>query len=789
MSPKSIRRKIVTAITWILAISGLVNILVVSINIYRQMDEQKIHDLKELSSEKSNKATVFLNNSQELVKHMASFPEIVQWIENPNAENTNEALNFLNKFNINKKYLAIYLLDKKGMAVISTDPTFTGNNYSFRPYFKKSISGEANMDIAVGVTSNVQGYYFAHPIFKSNTEIIGSLVIKLAPDNLYKMFENETRDEDSHVMLTDKFGIILYSDLKERVLSSLGTLSPEIINRIRKDRSFSNIDIKPLSYEKAQEILIWPKKEVIVYQFYDRADNEREIVAVSPIEGYPLFLVNEDSSWQLSIGAIKLSAISGLLILLTTLLVLFFLSTLIAKRLKPLEDLKEMARKIGDGDLEAENKIKSGDELEELGAFFAKMARKLGDYYGNLEHKIAERTQELNIKNSYLNKTKIATINILEDVESERNKTSELAKNLEKFKLALDNASDHIVITDSEGIALYANKGLEKITGYSIEESIGKKAGTLWSYPMSKEYYQKMWKTIKNDKKDFDGEIKNRRKNGEIYDAKITISPVLNDKKEVEFFIGIERDITHEKMVDAAKTEFVSLASHQLRTPLSSINWYAEMLLAGDGGELNPEQKNFVDEIYNGNQRMVELVNSLLNVSRLELGTFAVDPEPTDIIKTAQSVLNELKPTTISKKIKVNFETDQDMPIIQADPKLLRIIFQNLLSNAVKYTPEKGVVTLKISRNNKNLIAEVTDTGYGIPTADQPRIFEKLFRAENVREKDTEGTGLGLYIVKSIISHAGGKISFKSVENQGTTFYVEIPLSGMKKKIGDKKIE
>ncbi|MFZ2310129.1 MAG: ATP-binding protein, partial [Patescibacteria group bacterium] len=448
-----------------------------------------------------------------------------------------------------------------------------------------------------------------------------------------------------------------------------------------------------------------------------------------------------------------------------------------------------MAKDIGDGNFAVENRIKSSDELEELGLFFSKMARKLNEYYNNLEQKIAERTKELNIKNDYLNKTKIATINILEDVEAERNKTVELAKNLEKFKLALDNASDLIVITDAEGTVLYGNNGVFKLTGYTLTEALGKKAGYLWGKIMPAAYYQKMWKTIKEDKKTFDGDIKNKRKNGEIYDAKITISPVLNNKKEVEFFIGIQRDVTHEKMVDAAKTEFVSLASHQLRTPLSSINWYAEMLLAGDGGPLNDEQKNFVEEIYTGNQRMVDLVNSLLNVSRLELGTFAVDPEPTDIIATAQSVLNELKPGVISKELIVDFKHDQEIPIIQADPKLIRIIFQNLLSNAIKYTPTKGTVSLKVDKDTKNLLIEVADTGYGIPQKDQARIFEKLFRAENVREKDTEGTGLGLYIVKSIINHAGGKITFKSEENKGTTFSLEIPLSGMKKKKGDKKIE
>ncbi|MFZ2310851.1 MAG: cache domain-containing protein, partial [Patescibacteria group bacterium] len=330
----SIRNKVITAITWILAISGTITILVVMFTTYQQMDEQKIHDIKELSLEKSNKITIFLNNHSQLVKHISSFPQLIKWTENPNEQNTTEALTFLNNFNVNNQYLALYILDKKGTAIISTDSTFTGNNYSFRPYFKKAISGEASMSIAIGATSNAQGYYFAQPIFKDTTEIIGVMAIKLSPDAMYKIFENEVRDATAHVMLTDQFGVILYSDIKERMLSSLGPLSEEVINRLKKDRTYSNINITPLQYLEAQEVLIWPKKEVTVYKFHDNVDNENEIIAVSPVEGYSLFLINEDSSWQLSLGAFKLAAVSSLLILLSTLLVLFFLSTLIAKYLK-----------------------------------------------------------------------------------------------------------------------------------------------------------------------------------------------------------------------------------------------------------------------------------------------------------------------------------------------------------------------------------------------------------------------------------------------------------------------
>jgi two-component system phosphate regulon sensor histidine kinase PhoR len=248
------------------------------------------------------------------------------------------------------------------------------------------------------------------------------------------------------------------------------------------------------------------------------------------------------------------------------------------------------------------------------------------------------------------------------------------------------------------------------------------------------------------------------------------------------------RDVTKEQQVDRAKTEFVSLASHQLRTPLSSINWYAEMLLAGDAGELNDEQRTYLDEVYQGNQRMVDLINSLLNVSRLELGTLAVDPEDTDVIALAQSVLNELAPEIKHRDINLETTLDPTTPHMLADPKLLRMVFQNLASNAVKYTPIGGSVSVQVVPDGDDITITVADTGLGIPKTEQSRIFSKLFRATNARESDTDGTGLGLYIVKSVIEHAGGTIEFTSEEGKGTTFYVRLPKSGMKEKAGTKSL-
>lgn len=253
---------------------------------------------------------------------------------------------------------------------------------------------------------------------------------------------------------------------------------------------------------------------------------------------------------------------------------------------------------------------------------------------------------------------------------------------------------------------------------------------------------------------------------------------------------GTVHDVTREKEIDRAKTEFVSLASHQLKTPLTSINWYSEMLLDGDAGALTADQKKYIQEVYDSNQRMVDLVNSLLNVSRIELGTFSVEPVPTDVVEMAKSVINEQMPTVNQRKQILTTHFGDNIPMIPADTKLLRMVLQNLLSNAIKYTPEGGSVEFEVTLGiRKNTIAiRVTDTGCGIPANQKERIFTKLFRADNVRSQNVDGTGLGLYIVKSIVDNSHGTISFTSEEGKGTSFFVTLPLDGMEKRDGSRKL-
>lgn len=265
-----------------------------------------------------------------------------------------------------------------------------------------------------------------------------------------------------------------------------------------------------------------------------------------------------------------------------------------------------------------------------------------------------------------------------------------------------------------------------------------------------------------------------RSKKGRVFPVHVTVTNVTVDELVLGAIIVFE-DISQELQVDKAKTEFVSLASHQLRTPLSAINWYSESLVNEEIGSLNEEQKKYAQRIRVSNSRMTELVNALLNVSRIDMGTFAITPEKIDISEVAQTIIDEVSVLAEKKDVVLRVEMGEKLPTIFADPKLLGIVFQNLLSNAIKYTPKKGEIICRIYEKGSMIRVEVQDSGYGIPEHQQRKIFTKLFRADNVVGKEEQGTGLGLYIIKSIVDHSGGSIHFSSVENKGTTFVVDLP--------------
>ena len=253
--------------------------------------------------------------------------------------------------------------------------------------------------------------------------------------------------------------------------------------------------------------------------------------------------------------------------------------------------------------------------------------------------------------------------------------------------------------------------------------------------------------------------------------------PSIGEKKTPVGYLITLRDMTKEKVVDQMKSEFVSVASHQLRTPLAAIKWSLQMLKNGDLGKITTEQLEFISKCFDSNERMIKLVNDLLNVSRIEEGLFAYTFETTDAHAFMESLIEEN--TIMAQQKSLTLERYNDIPnttLIKIDTDKLRMAIQNILDNAFKYTPAGGRVIVRAELNQDALEIKLSDTGVGIPDANKDKIFSKFFRASNVVKMQTEGSGLGLFIVKSIVERHHGSVEFYSEEGHGTTFTITIPL-------------
>ena len=241
---------------------------------------------------------------------------------------------------------------------------------------------------------------------------------------------------------------------------------------------------------------------------------------------------------------------------------------------------------------------------------------------------------------------------------------------------------------------------------------------------------------------------------------------------------GVVHDITKEMEIDRAKSEFVSLASHQLKTPITSIKWLSEVLLRKGSEPVTQVQEKYISNIHDSSQHMIEMINDLLNVSRIELGTLSMKIDEFDVKELIENIREEQWHAAEEKHLTLNITYDDGLPHLVADRNLFRMVIQNLISNAIRYTPANGTIECAASRaqpDKEFLFVRVTDSGIGIPKEERKHIFEKLYRAPNAQTLVPDGTGLGLYVVKTVIERAHGGISFESEEGKGTTFYVSVP--------------
>ena len=234
-----------------------------------------------------------------------------------------------------------------------------------------------------------------------------------------------------------------------------------------------------------------------------------------------------------------------------------------------------------------------------------------------------------------------------------------------------------------------------------------------------------------------------------------------------------------EKMAETAilKNEFISVVSHQLKSPLTNFKWPLELLVTQKLGVLNEKQLSYLKNLQENNNRMIKLVNDLLDVSRIEDGRIKIKPQNINLEEITRSVVDDFSNLAKANNIEIFLNVDDNMPLAKADPERIRSVVQNLVDNAIKYSRAKGKVEIILKQERNKFCFRIKDSGVGIPKDQQKQIFTKFFRSDNVLKRQTEGTGLGLFIVKAIIQGSGGKIGFESEENKGTTFWFSLPIA------------
>lgn len=440
--------------------------------------------------------------------------------------------------------------------------------------------------------------------------------------------------------------------------------------------------------------------------------------------------------------AVTLLAIDFFLVLLATV----FSSSLSRQLSSPILRLSEAMRKLRPGHWTLERSVFTGDEVEVLDTVAADLSARLRTTYEHLEEEVAARTAEL--KQQYL-----------------------------LDRTILENISYGVFVMDTEGTVTEANPAACKLLMLERSDILGKQEQDLFHFflkgkPVTDEH---PIRAMLDTKEHLERRMHLKQNDGSLLPIAVSVMP-LSQVDTSTGSIAIVQDLREQNHIDEMKSEFISLASHQLRTPLSSVRWYLELLSTDTDAHFTDDQRSFLDQIDHAAKRMAELLDELMRIAHLEDGQIRTEWKTFDIAQWLRQISEEFEPIAAKRGLTSTLSIPDEEITISSDPVLLHIVLQNFFTNAAKYSPTNTTVRLELKQQGEMLSIAVTDNGMGIPSEDQPHIFEKFFRAKNAKKSVVEGTGLGLYLSKMIIENLGGSLSFVSVPEKGTTFTMQLPM-------------
>ncbi|MEK7542141.1 MAG: ATP-binding protein [Patescibacteria group bacterium] len=423
-------------------------------------------------------------------------------------------------------------------------------------------------------------------------------------------------------------------------------------------------------------------------------------------------------------------------------------------------------------------------DLSESMAGSAELLRRFEQFERDIRHRdsiwearlrYGRRGLEVTNRELALTNSKLARANKeLSELRSELEKkveerTRELKVEQDRIQRIIAQLSAGLLLIDEAGKISLINAQAEAFLGITEEQVVRHTVGELSTTSLSGRFFQFLDTIESNTKKRF-----------ELSEPEFLVLEViktnLTQGSQVVDSIVLLHDMTREAVIEKVKSEFLSIAAHQLRTPLSALKWVLYMVLEGDAGPLKKAQKELLEKGYSANERMIALVNDLLDVVRIEEGRFDYKFKKTGVTNVIDSIVKETKVIADEKGIQLSFhKPSREFPEVALDAVKFRLAASNIITNAVQYTPAKGRVDVELTLNGSEILILVKDTGVGIPKHQLDRLFTKFFRADNAVRMQTAGSGLGLFIAKNIIEKHKGKIWIESEEGKGTTVYFTIP--------------
>jgi PAS domain S-box-containing protein len=787
--------KIIISVTSVVIVFGIITVYFINKNVGSALADSKRETIELATAQQANEINQILTITRNAADAVPEINGVSAYLADLNKTVQDPAvLRTLMNFGAGRPYLSIYLMDLKGKVVLSTDPSFLNKNLAIRNYFKEATKGGSINEMLIGSITKQPGFYFASSVKGATGKIVGVSVVKMDPQPVYETLIDSYIDKLGKFMLVNEDGVIIFTNKENSIYKSLGKMNEQTQTGITIENRYLGKQILPLAYDQAQQAVEGKNGDPLIYEFYDPIDKEKELINVSPIGGsVPLYLVSEVDYGTVT-GVVDQVTNSVIVIIIIVLLLGTTIQVFSLRRvLSPLYKLNKYALAVSSGNFNETVKVSTGDELESLTESVKQMVASLKGFYGGLEEKVQEKTAELEktlkemkSKNTDLENTKKAVLNVMEDLSVEKDRLY-FEKN--RIETILKSIGDGVFVTDNEGKITMTNKAAQEMSGFHLLEAMGKDYHEIFNFRVEgrneEEYPDFVSKVLKTGKVVFlEQHSVLIGRDGKEIPVLDSAAPVKDIEGNTYGCVVICRNNTRERELEKSKDDFLSVTSHQLRTPLGSMRWNVEMLLAGDAGKLPTEAMEVAQQIHDGNIRMIELVNDLLNVNRIDQGRVLDEPVETDLAQVIRDASGELEVEARERKVKIKLDLDKTTKIV-IDPKRLREVIMNLVSNAVKYNRVGGKVEVRLKSVSKQILISVEDNGIGVPKKDMPSVFDKFFRASNAVQSETEGSGLGLYVVKKFVEGWGGKIEMESKEGRGSKFTVCLPLKIAKLKTNE----